>query len=498
MIARSLLALLILLSGSFASAETASPFDFLPQSNGAEKEFRDLMRAGNYRQALMTWGSAHEKSDFGTSPSGIATYSYLLIQNGLPYLGFNLLVHQTKPKQIKPSLVKVLEVSLKNSPLIQKGYIPLAGGWRSIVNNESATVRIKNKRDINAAFLRANRAPKDQVNYKARIWWQIATMAPQINQLDDALRALKLLSESGQSVIGQDQIALARGRVLYQKGDLQAAIKAYNEVPKSSILWTDALEERAWTHLRSDDFDSALGDSITLVSPALAALVGPESYFFVHLMALKACDYPRVFKNSENFKKHQRQRLTEIQKLANTGNNDKLLKAIGQMETKGVNLEAVGATVDSIPRAAFRDREFIKAMDLRRHVLRELKTASEVRDFTRILGESTLLSKSMGEATVKADNARQTAISRLRVLARKEVKEFRDILNKMHIVEAEVIHRLHVDENLKGKRPNLAKTEVKDKDVLVFPYTSDEVWFDELDNYKARVKDCPSIKEASL
>ena len=38
----------------------------------------------------------------------------------------------------------------------------------------------------------------------------------------------------------------------------------------------------------------------------------------------------------------------------------------------------------------------------------------------------------------------------------------------------------------------------KSADVLVFPYRSDEVWFDELDHYKARTKDCPTLKGAGL
>jgi hypothetical protein len=101
------------------------------------------------------------------------------------------------------------------------------------------------------------------------------------------------------------------------------------------------------------------------------------------------------------------------------------------------------------------------------------------------------------DSRTTAEKLKQAAVNRIRALARQELKEYRQILNKMHIIEGEVIQRLAVDETLKGERSKLAKVEDQG-DVLVFPYNSDEVWFDELDNYKARVKDCPTLKGAGL
>jgi hypothetical protein len=92
---------------------------------------------------------------------------------------------------------------------------------------------------------------------------------------------------------------------------------------------------------------------------------------------------------------------------------------------------------------------------------------------------------------------KQLATQRIRVLAQGETKEYRMILNKMHILEAEVIERLHLDDNLKGQRGKLSKTD-DSGDVLVFAVKGNETWIDELDNYKARVKDCPTLKGASL
>lgn len=475
----------------------AGSFDFLPSGTGAEREFREFMNAGNFKQALMTWTTAHQTSSFGESQNGKATYAYLLLQNNMPYMAFSILLANTQPKNLDPALIKLWEPEVKSSAFVQKGYIATAGGWRSIVNNENVSVRIKKAGDIQKAFTQAQRAPVDQINYKARIWWQIATLAPQINQIDPALRAVKLLKESGQTIVGRDQIASTEARILFQKGEIDAALQAYAQIPKSSPLWIESVEERAWSYLRKDDYDKALGDSVTLLSPALAPLVGPESFFLGNLLALKVCDYPRIFKNSDNFKKRQRERLLELQMLNDKGTNKNLNAVLTKFEQKGVSIEVAGPMVESLPRSLFRDRNFIKYMDQRRQILAELDKALEVSQLGSVLGESAILAKTMGEAKFKADRFRQLAAARARILAQDELKEYRHILNKMHIVEAEVVHRLAVDDNLKGERSKLSKADDKG-DVLVFSTNTDEVWLDELDNYKARVKDCPVLKGASL
>jgi len=488
-------ALLILTLG-FALQARAGQFDYLPASAPAEKEFLGLMNSGNFKHALTAWNSAHGLTNFGQSANGKATLAYLMVQNGLTLSGLDLVL-STNPKNLDPQLLKIWTTELKNSVFIQKGWMQTAGSWKSVHNNEPVTLKIKTAKDIARAFDRASALPKDNANEKARIWWQIATQGPQINQIDSSLRALKLMRESGQTAIGQDQVSSALGRILYQKGDLDAATQAFNEIPKSSNLWVESVEERAWTSLRKSDYDKALGETITLLSPALAPLVGPESYYLANLMALKVCDYPRIFKNSEAFKQRHTGRLTAMQELAKTGSNKNLIALFERFDQKGTSIEGAGPLVEWIPRAAFRDAKFLRYMETRRQWLGESKKATELLATGEALGNSTAMQRIPQDARKIADRLKQLAFQRVRVLAGEELKEYRQNLNKMHIIEGEVIQRLAVDESLKGQRSKLAKVE-DTGDVLVFPYSSDEVWFDELDNYKARVKDCPTLKGAAL
>lgn len=475
----------------------AGNFDFVPSGGGPEKEFQSLINAGNYRQALVAWTAAHSGSRFGRSQDGIATYSYLLYQNAMPYTALDLMFRHTQPSKLDPQLLKLWSTELKSSKLVQKGWISTAGAWSSVVNNQSVHLNLKNKRETNLAFSKAARLPKDQINAKARIWWQIATNAPQHNDTTSALKALKLLTESGQTVIGQDLVHSVYGRVLYQKGDLTAAQEQFKQIPKSSSLWVESVEEKAWADLRRDDFDQALGEVTTLMSPALAPLVGPESYFLSNLMSLKICDYTRLFKTSELFKKRHRDRLVDLETLAKTGTNKNLNAVFANFETSGVSAEVAGPLVVSVPRQTYRDAKFVRYMELRRQLLSEISKAKELAELSSPLGGAAEFHRFETSAQSKADAFRQLAYNRVRVLAKSETAEYRQILDKMHILEAEVIERLHLDESLKGRRSKLAKVD-DSGDVLVFPINSSEVWFDELDNYKARVKDCPTLKGASL
>lgn len=468
-------------------------FEFLPSQSGPEKEFRQLMEGGNFRQALMVWSTSHRNSKFGQSQTGIATWAYVLQQNGLPLKALETLIFETQPKAIDSRLLSLWTTELKNSPYIQKGWIPTVGGWKKIVDNSPVTLKIKKKKDVTLAFNKADALPNDAVNQKTRIWWQIATLAPQINEVDSAVKALKLIRESGQSIMHTDQVEMALARVLYQKGDLEASLEIYKKIPKGSLFWMDAIEEKAWAHLRQNDFDKALGDVTTALSPALVLFAGPESYFLSNLMSLKVCDYPRIFNTSEAFKKRHRNRLVALQEISTSGTHKGLVQALEKMESKGPNVEAAGSNLEFLPRAVFHDRKFVQAVELRRELLAEAKKAAELSENAKALGDNQDLERIALDARAATAKLQKTAFERARVLAGQELVQYKKIMNKMHIIEGEVIQRLAVDESLKGKRTKREK--VKDSgDVLVFPYDSEEVWMDELDNYKAQVKECPTLQ----
>lgn len=482
-----ILALALVSSTCFAGA-----FDRLAVSNGAQTEVRSLLTAGNFKQAITVWGTAYP---LPKTAHEHATLAYLLNKSGWPMLGWSYLFETTSPRQLSSEMLALWRAEQQSNVNIQKGWIIPDNQWLRWLGIDEPNFRVKNKRDLVKAMAKAENRSATTENERARIWWRVATEGPQIGELNISLEALKKLEESGQNVLGRDQIWLARARVLYQKGELPAAEHEYQKIPKNSDLWLIALEERTWSAVRAKDYDRAAGHLVTLLSPALSALTGPESFYLANLTALNICDYSRIFKNSETFKKLHRERLSILQELAQRGAHPSVTEAMARLEREGVSVEGAGPTIWSLPHLSLRDRKFLRAMELRRSLLTE--TASLEKRKESLMGLSDWIESISRDARSKADRLQKLSALRLRTLARAEVDDYRRQLNRMHIIEGEVIHRLAVDDRLKGERNKLPKAE-KSADVLTFPYTSDEVWFDELDNYKAQVKDCPSLKGASL
>lgn len=498
MLRRWILTILAVASVSvFAADEFDEPtaphteFNYLPATNSNQTAVKAALNAGDYSKALKNWNAAYSNTSFGESQSGIGTLSYVLYKNGFTYLGLSTLLERTQPQNLQAPLLRLWHPELTASTWVQKGWIQGNARWKSELDNGPVQLTLKKKADVEKAFVKAQSISPEHVNARARVWWQIATRAPQINDTASALKAISLLKKSKQIIIGQDQLASAEGRVLFQKGDFEGADRAFDQIPKSSSLWIQSLEERAWGDIRRDDYDKALGKSITMLSPALVPLVGPESYFLANYLSLKACDYPRIFKNSDLFKQRYRDRLNDLQELAKKGSNKELGGILERFDQQGVTLEAAGPQIASIPHAALRDSKFLDEMSSRHEILAEVKKASDDNQGLSLLTQWTQ------SGPAKSEMLKRQAVQRLQTLAQLDLEQYRNILNKMHVIEAEVIERLHVDDSLKGERNKLSKTEDKG-DVLVFPYESDEVWFDELDNYKARVKNCPTLKGASL
>jgi hypothetical protein len=325
---------------------------------------------------------------------------------------------------------------------------------------------VKTKKEFKALEAQMKKAGGDE-----KIWlrWQVALNAPQVGELKKGIAALDALLLSKQTMIGTDQIELNRGRILFQKGDFEGAIEAYQAVPKSSEYWFEALEEEAWSYIRLQQPDRATAKLATLLSPIFQAWVGPETYFAANYNALKVCDYPSIFKNGKSFKERHSARIKELERLSKSGTNSVIAAALPRLESGELKFMAYSKEALGMPRFFWRD-EF-----LRRHVsqLQELKNSKSEKQIAKIRGDM---------------------ITRLKALAKAELSEYKTVIQKLHVIEAEVIQRMYLDESLKGERPRLEKAG-NDPNVLKFPYT-DEVWLDEIDSYQALVKECPQLKEA--
>jgi hypothetical protein len=202
----------------------------------------------------------------------------------------------------------------------------------------------------------------------------------------------------------------------------------------------------------------------TVLAPVFSQVIQAEPYFLKSLTHLQICDYGKVFETTKLFKDNFKTRIPALQQLAQSGSTPAAEKAIDQLLAAPFRLTSVGQGASQLPVQFWRDQIF------QRHILHWRAS--------------------------KSPGFRVQALARLKGLAERDLREISSIVQKMHIVEAEVIQRLHMDVHLTDTQVQQGP-QSNDKNQLKFPYTS-EVWLDELDSYQARVKDCPSLRKASL
>lgn len=323
--------------------------------------------------------------------------------------------------------------------------------------------------------------------HQLALWSAIHSESQSATGLLDGLTANENLSS-----VDINRVWLNKARVHFQKNEWGEALEAYNQVSKGSDYWLEAVEEKAWTYLRLNQPAKTLGQLKTLFAPIFATQVGPEPYFLAALTNLKICDYSTIFSNIELFKKNFKGRVDHIQKLAEVGSTKAAQDAVEKLARGPYHLRTIAKELPYLPRLFHRD-EFV-----RRNIERYQAYRKEAAKASIIMAETAEGESLKKQADKVADEARNDIFMRLKYLAEAEVAEIRRIIQKLHIVEAEVIQRMYRDEKLADKkRKERGEKIVKTADVLVFP-VSNEVWLDELDSYHVRVKDCPAIGGKTL
>ncbi len=113
------------------------------------------------------------------------------------------------------------------------------------------------------------------------------------------------------------------------------------------------------------------------------------------------------------------------------------MKVMDGFDAKGFSIKAVGANALYMPKDFMRDRDFAANVKYRLELMNESQRAKELSGSDGDPELTRILSASQGEA----DQARARAMARLRQLAQEDLTEYKHNIDKLHIVEAEVIQR---------------------------------------------------------
>lgn len=261
----------------------------------------------------------------------------------------------------------------------------------------------------------------------------------------------------------EEQKTMQSARVAFEKKDFATAMKLYETIPATSDYWTEALEERAWSHVHLMEHDKALGLVKTLTAPPVKYEIGSEPYLLSSLVQLRLCNYNEIFKVMKRFKEDVKPRFEAMQALSKSGTSDAANRAIGRMQTlpagERFTRAAAGGDVASLPRLFYRDA----AIQSR---LSQPATEDQVADVS----------------------------ARMKALAKRDVSDIEGVLRKMHLIEVEATQRMYSHLNLADKKKSAAPIS-RDANTLVFPDDEDDVWLDEVDAYHVDAKGCPGLPQ---
>lgn len=441
-------------------------FQGMPASTQAQQETKKLVEKGQWKQALLTWPTSYENTTYAQTGAGHSVWLYLVSQNGMPHMALEELL-QLKPEQVPADVKETWKKSFPSTHSIWKEVsISPSTAWKKVFPFETSGDRL----------------------------WQDIANAIQKDKTDIALQQLKVLSEMGQETVSKSLISLTRARILFGRGELEAAMTEYQKVPRGDDHWFKAMEEMAWIHMRKAEYEQAISQVKNITLPLWSPFISAEPYFVQALAHLRICNYHEVFKSTQLLRQRLKDRSKNLEELADGQWTTAAKKTLEKIDQTGNSTAEFQTHIQNLPPLFWRDQEFNRWAQVRAAALGEAKTMSQLQK-DLVLGASKKWDILSLSAKNRSEIAKRQILKRWQDLAGSELKDMKLIIQKMHIAEAQVIQNMYMtDESQKFR--NTRKIQ-RSEDDLVFPVDKDEVWIDEVGHYKVEVKDCPTYKEAS-
>lgn len=467
--------------------------------------FLRFLENAEWEKAVLQYPAAFAGTPFQKSATGRALQGYLQFQAGLPITGVQTLFLADKPAEINATL---REEWMKLAPVEHFAWdlaqVPWTPAWEQVFG-ERLEMRMKTLAALQAgtpdleALQKLSAQAQNNSKEKGLLDWQLVLGASLQDQADRAAKLLANLMKSKNSPVREDLMQLTAARLLYQNGYFSAALKYYEKLPKTSEYWTEAQEEMGWAYIRKGEPQNALALSQTLVASDLNYQVSPEAFFVRALAQLKVCDYTGVTETLKSFPKRFKERTQRLSELSQNSTGEATEKALGLLTAKRIQQKDLGKAAQNLPRRLARDEKLYQFVQAQKYWDAEAQAAEKLYAKSLALTGLQGVLDSLKQSTLqKAQAAKNAAYGRVKDLATEEVNETREILRKLHIVEAELLQQLsmadRIAKNAKGQEEKKGVTGYKGSaDVVSFP-AEDELWFDELSNYRVDVKKACTVK----
>ncbi len=471
-------------------------YEMLDKRSSEQNIFVRFVESEEWSKALLQFPVAFEGTAFQSSANGRALLGYLQFRSGLVVTGIETLFQTSQPKSIHPELKKLWRETVGGDhPVWGVAKVNWIESWEPIFGiNPGIKIlsrEVQNAEEIEKLKQLAERAP-DSSLAQAEIDWQLVLAYSLNDQADKAGKILARLMKMESAPISKDLMNLTAARMLYQNGYFESAIKLYEKVSKTSDYWPESQEEIAWSYIRKGEPQNAMAVTTGLVKPSVASVVGPETYFVHSLSQLKVCNYTGVAESLDSFSKVFKKRTLELNDLVASNETKSIEKLLEVLKTRELTYKDVGNVGMRMPQLLTRDSKIIDFARTQKLLEDESLAAEKI--FAQSLGQTGLqgsFEKLKNDVNQRAFKAKTASIQRIKDLAKIEVSETRDILKKMHIIEAEILQQTMVADKIAKNAGTAAEkngsTGDKGDDVLKFPNES-EFWFDEISKYKIDVK----------
>ena len=478
----------------------------LGKANSEQNIFLRYLEDGEWDSAVIQFPKAFDGTAFQKTPTGRALFGLVQFNAGLPVAGIQTLFMASNPKEIVGELRDEWQ---KAAPadhfawgLAQVQWQP---AWEDVFNNE-VELRLKTKEALtsNKSVEQLQKlSAQAPVNSKEKglIDWQLVIAESLNDHADQAAKTLAVLMKNPNAPVSQELMQITAARMLFQNGYFDAAIKYYEKVPKKSEYWTEAQEEMGWAYIRKGEPNNAMAISQSLVNADLNYQVSPEAYFVRSLSQLKVCDYAGVTESLQVFPKRFKDRTKMLEQLSHEAKTESVTKAIESLKAKRVQSQDLGKYAQNLPRRFSHDEKLYDFAQAQKHLEDEAKTAEKLYAKSLALTGLQGVFENMKQNSLhRAEAARDASYGRVKELAKEEVTETKEILRKLHIVEAELIQQVSVADKI--AKNAVAKPGDEKKGVTGYKGTAEavhypaeeEVWFDELSNYRVDVKKACTVK----
>ena len=214
------------------------------------------------------------------------------------------------------------------------------------------------------------------------------------------------------------------------------------------------------------------------------------------IAALRVCDYPRVVATLDGFTKAFKPKTQALKTLiANHGRSAEVESLLQDMQKASMefDLKQVGERAHRLPLGLHMKRSVRNRLKLELVLEREINQAEKL--FVESLKYSGLQKQFeifKQDLLQRKENNRREIFDLVVASAQKELSEIKTVLEKMHIIEAEMLTHTSIADRLLKSATSIEPQELTAKNSWFEEHRikfikNQELWFDELGHYRVKV-----------